>query len=181
MNDLEKTLHAHDKQIGLIASSVETLLERIEKTDDKIDSIYNLVAKQTILSEKLFHLEASTSGNFVRINQKLSGIDKILNNDIGCSVAKSEKQRLDTAVSTLVALSTRLENLELSSSNKIGSGTVYTIFVLVLGYLITFGVYVEQYLNKLDRNIINNKNSIFVERALKDVQTPNVSINKEAK
>jgi Mg2+ and Co2+ transporter CorA len=144
MDDFEKTLQAHDKQIGLIASSVESMLRHLEKTNDKIDDIYKAVNKQSILAEKLFNLESTTSGNFVRLNQKISAIEKALTDENGCAVAKYEKQRLDTVVSNLVSTSTTLNEVEKVLPKKLNSTVAYTLFVLFLGYLIAFGVYIEQ-------------------------------------
>jgi hypothetical protein len=174
------TLQAHDKQIGMIASSVESLIKSTERTNDKIDDIYKAVNKQAILAEKMFNLEATTSGNFVRINQKLHDIEEVINNDIGCAVSRFEKQRLDTAVANLIKISSKVDTVETAQQSKLSSKVAYTVFVLLLGYLITFGVYVEQYLNKLDRGIIRNENAISYDKYTRSLTAPSYTL-KEAK
>ena len=81
MRDL---VNKHDKNIDLMASSIENLASAVGITNRKLEDIIDVIGRQNLLMEKFNNLEVNLKESFRRVHEKI-GIIESIQNSIGCS------------------------------------------------------------------------------------------------
>lgn len=118
--DYKDLVTAHDKSIGVMASSIEHVAIGLAAMNSKLSDIIDVIGQQNILMEKFTNLESNLKESFDRVHDKTGELEK------------------------------DVENLEIKTESMISPTTLRWMAGLVLVYTLTFGTYVVTSIHTLD-------------------------------
>lgn len=147
--------------ISLLQLSVEKLDVKIDKTNDKVDIITELIGKQLVLAERLTNFEINSKESINRLHERVDGItkrvDEVEHNQAteGCNAHKqfivTRNHQLEKYETIIKAFDSRLDKLTnelhvMKEAPKVALGKIGSAILAVLGtaiggwVLIKFGM-----------------------------------------
>ena len=171
MNDdtLKELVLKHDNSIENLASSVKDLVESNKDITAQLKDIMNYLAKQQIFDNKLDNIMES----FKRVYTRLEKVEETQSNSIGCNAVQLLTKDINNLTKDVNNLTTEINShdgyinkLDNRFSNYPTSTSVKWFLAILIGYSISFGVYVVGSIDSL--NSTNAKISIMLERDIKD-------------
>ena len=175
----------HDATITQLVSSVEHLVRSQTTTNERLEEISKFLAKQVVFSSKLETMDKDISDSFSRrdqskldsdkrIHRRIDEIETTQKSDNGCNSVRlltKDIESLTKDVTRLIAhdaeRSTSLEELDKKVDKYPSNKVIITISTVVIGYMIIFGTYVVQSLNKFDTTTA--KLSVMLDRDMADI------------
>ena len=151
----------HDKHLDTLAVSLNGLTKSVESTYTKLDDILAVISQQNVLMEKFTSLEQETRTSVKTINSDIRAMHEVQDNR-GCPMLRVETGRLDVIVKTVDAMD---EEIKAIDGKVLPASVIKWVFLLLIGYSITFGVYVTQTLGALEKEDVGVIRDI---RGLKD-------------
>lgn len=175
----------HDATITQLVSSVEHLVRSQTTTNERLEEISKFLAKQVVFSSKLETMDKDISDSFSRrdqskldsdkrIHRRIDEIETTQKSDNGCNSVRlltKDIESLTKDVTRLIAhdadRSKSLEELDKKVDKYPSNKVIITISTVVIGYMIIFGTYVVQSLNKFDTTTA--KLSVMLDRDMADI------------
>ena len=177
MKDL---LLKHDTAIQKFAQSIEHLAQaqsdtsrEIKETGRRLEEITKYLAKQQVFSSKLEAMDRELVDSFKRVHKRIDDIETTQRSDAGCSSVKlinRDVAALTKEVNRLVGIveehRLNLERLDRAQARSISPTAMRWAAGFIVAYLISFGTYVVQTFNRLERT--DAKLTTLLERDIKD-------------
>jgi len=171
---MKELVTKHDMTISHLVSSVEHLVQSQTVTNERLEEISKFLAKQVVFGSKLDNMDRDLTDSFKRVYGKIDEVDIIQKSAKGCNSVRlltKDVETLTRDVTRLIGNSEEhrlhIETLDRKIASYPPRGAMLTVTVIVVGYMITFGAYVTQTLNALDKT--NVKLTTLIERDIKDV------------
>lgn len=165
----------HDTVITSLVHSVEHLVSSQTETNKRLEEISKFLAKQAVFSTKLEGMDREIADSFKRVHSRIDELDSTQKSDNGCNSVKlltKDVESLQRENIRLIGIAEdhriMLESLIKSEASHIPSSTIRWIAGFIILYSITFGVYVVQSFNKLEK--LESSTIVKLDRDMKDTE-----------
>ena len=177
---LRELVLQHDTSIQKFTQSIEHLAkaqaetsQEIKELGKRLEEITTYLAKQQVFSTKLETMDRELAESFKRVHKRIDAIEQTQVSDSGCSSVKllsRDVAAVTKDVNRLVGIveehRLNIEQHDRLHARSISPTALRWSAALVVGYLISFGTYVVQTFNKLERT--DAKITTLLERDIKD-------------
>jgi len=179
-SEIKELLLKHDRSIEMLATSIEHLVKSQEQTSNdlketnkRLEEISKLLSKQVVFSEKLNVVEKDARECCKRAHKRIDEIEETQRSDQGCSSVKlvnrdvvALTKEVTRLIGTVEEHRIKIDQVDKLQTKSISPKTLMWAAGLTVGYLITFGTYVVQTFNKLERT--DAKITTLLERDIRD-------------
>lgn len=164
----------HDKHIDKLTTSVEVLAGSMTETNNKLNTVIEVMTQQNVLIERVNHIDKDTKEAFNRVYADIREV-KEQQSGKGCVASNSVAAEMHGVRKDISIHAGTLANVEDEVDGMISAATLKWAAVIIVGYMITFGTFVTKELHRLDKLTIEK---IHIQRGINKHQAV---INKELK
>ncbi len=149
----EMTLE-NNKHIDSLTRGLHDITKAIGSTNSKIEDLVEVIHTQNVLAEKLENLDKNIADYSKRMYGEIADIKK-KQQDTGCPQLKIERENVNALGNSLDHERVRIDTHEKKLDGMISSATVKWFAAGLAVYIISFGVHVNEELNRLDRLLLS--------------------------
>jgi len=165
----------HDTVITSLVSSVEHLVNSQTETNKRLEEISKFLAKQVVFSTKLENLDKELGDSFKRVHNRVDEIDTLQKSDQGCNSVRLLRKDIEVVQRDNIRLvgniedhRRMLEHFTTVEASHISGSTLRWVIGFIILYSVSFGGYVVESFNKLDR--LEAKVMVQLERDMVDTK-----------
>jgi len=180
--------------IKSLVVSVEHLVKAQTETNEQLKDISKYLAKQAIFTNKLETMDREVKEAFTRrdkelvekikrVHQRVDEIDVIQKDDSGCNSVRllhKDVESISREMTRLIGITEEhrigIEQLEKKDAAAVAPATIRWAAGIIILYSITFGTYVVQTFNQMQR--VNSKMTVLLSRDIKDTEKLSLIVNK---
>ena len=171
----------HDAVIMQQSSTIEHLVKvqselskEIKASNKRLEELTSFLTKQHIFQNRLDSLDRELTESFNRVHKRVDEIENTQKGDSGCNSVKlvtkdviSVTREVNRLVGIVEEHRLNLERLDRAQARSISPTAIRWSAGFIVAYLISFGTYVVQTFNRLERT--DAKISTLLERDVKDI------------